>query len=114
MSKENVLLFWKLTALEKPEDGQSCLVYNSCDGFRIADWDESDDCFYEQPCDEPISSQLAVFWMGLPIAPTEYEVQQCAEFQVVSVASADEREEFATSRPLCQDGISVQGLPPLD
>lgn len=59
------LLNWKTTAMVKPADGQECVVFNPCDGFRIAEWDGKYQCFYQSAPFEPLSEHLAIFWLEL-------------------------------------------------
>lgn len=59
-------MYWKPTAIMHPKDGEDCLVYNPCDGYRIAEWDADDACFYEHACRIPVSPALAEFWIELP------------------------------------------------
>lgn len=93
MSEQAIVFHWKITALIKPSDGQECLVYNPCDGYRIAEWDEDDVCFYEQTPYQPISDHLAVFWMELPDTRAMCEMEQRIACQVVSVSQVTAREK---------------------
>lgn len=69
MASERVLLHFKKTSMVAPKDGQECLVFNPCDGYRIAEWYEPGNCFLEY--DETLSSDLAVLWMELPDIGTD-------------------------------------------
>ncbi|HBO1825504.1 TPA: hypothetical protein L4G09_005641 [Pseudomonas aeruginosa] len=92
MAETTIALHWKLTVLVKPMDGQDCLVYNPCDGYRIAEWDETEACFYEQASGRSISDQLAAFWMELPTTQAMCEMEQRFACQAVVVAQITERE----------------------
>lgn len=66
---QELIFNWKITALVKPEIlGEDYLVYNSCDGFRIAEWNEimGEYGFYEFGEVTPLSMDIAFFWCELP------------------------------------------------
>ncbi len=93
MSEATVTLHWKLTALVKPNDGQECVIYNPCDGYRVAEWVGDDQAFWTHA--EPVSDQLAVFWMELPDTKAMCEMEQHLASHLVSVIQITEREKPA-------------------
>lgn len=96
MSAKTVTFHWKLSALVKPNDGQDCLVYNPCDGYRVAEWSATDGVFLEH--EEPIPEAMAVFWMELPDVRTMCEMEQRIACCPVSVTQVHEREQPAILR----------------
>lgn len=64
MTSERVVLHFKSTCKISPRDGQECLVFNPCDGYRVAEWYEPGNCFLEH--DQTLSPDLAILWMELP------------------------------------------------
>lgn len=64
MKNDRVVFHFKYTATVAPKDGQECLVFNPCDGYRVAEWYEPGNCFLQH--DETLSQHLAVLWMELP------------------------------------------------
>lgn len=63
----SVALIFRRTELVEPADGQECLVFNSCDGYRIAEWYAPGNCFMVR--DESLNPQLAALWVELPGNP---------------------------------------------
>lgn len=59
-----IRVFFKRTDLVTPDDGQECLIFNECDGFRIAEWYAAGECFMCH--DVEVSAPLAALWMELP------------------------------------------------
>lgn len=59
-----VSFHFKRTDLIAPPDGQLCLVFNDCDGYRVAEWYEPGNCFLQ--FDETLSDHLATYWMEIP------------------------------------------------
>lgn len=96
MSGRSVAFHWKLTALVKPADGQECLVYNPCDGYRVAEWDADDHAFHEHA--GVVGDHLAVFWMELPSALEMCQMEQRIACQAVPVTQVVAREMPAILR----------------
>jgi len=88
MSENQIALHWKLTALAKPKDEQVCLIFNPCDGYRVAEYCAEDECFYQDVPFEAISNYLAVYWMELPNQAELSRLSRSAAFQVVKVQQA--------------------------
>lgn len=59
-----ISVYFKRTDLATPDDGQECLIFNECDGFRVAEWCASRECFMCR--DVEVSAPLAALWMELP------------------------------------------------
>lgn len=81
-----VTQFWKVTSLAPPKDGQECVIYNTCDGYRIATWDHSEGCFYEFAKREQIGPHLAQVWTELPPSPAMSAAIRKAAFQELAYA----------------------------
>lgn len=64
MAGQRALLHFKKTSAVTPKDGQVCLVFNPCDGYRIAEWYAPGNCF--EVFHETLDTGLAVLWMELP------------------------------------------------
>lgn len=85
MENQIVILRFKRTDKVRPVDGQTCLVFNPCDGYRIAEWYEPGDCFLVR--EETLSSTLATMWMELPELHSK-EISEGAKVVSVEVAQA--------------------------
>lgn len=81
---QRVTFNFKRTELVEPCDGQECLVFNACDGYRIAEWYAPGNCFMVR--EQTLSPELALLWMELPdIFESDEDVLLNAKFLRIEV-----------------------------
>lgn len=83
----------KLFSLVRPtRDGENHLVYNSCEGWRVAEWDDADQVF-RMFMGDPLDANYVVFWTELPSAYSMCAMEQAIACQAVEIQAVVERDK---------------------
>lgn len=85
-------LSFKLFCLIRPSrDGEHYLVYNSCEGWRVVEWDDDDQVFRMFGGDY-LDANNVVFWTELPDTHAMCAMEQRIACQSVTL-------DYLTERP---------------
>jgi len=93
MPSSTTSISFKLFALVRPtKDGESCLVYNSCEGWRVVEWDDDDQVF-RMFCGGHLDANHVVFWTELPDTHAMCAMEQRIACQAVDFQTVIERDK---------------------